>query len=108
MSRRKPPTVIQSEPVDTPLEPIVVKTRNRPKVQPTVRAQVYKRDDYKCVYCGATEDLTIDHKKPLGKGGKNKKDNMVTACADCNGQKADGPAPRRVTGKPRAARRKAA
>lgn len=88
------------------LEPLVIKARNRPKVPPATRAAVYERDHYKCVYCGSMDDLTIDHKKPLSKGGKNKYDNMVTACADCNGQKADGKPPRRVTGKPLHATRK--
>lgn len=106
MSRPKPPVQVIAEPVGLDLEPLVLKAKNRPKVPPATRAAVYKRDHYKCVYCGSTEDLTIDHKIPVSKGGKNKKDNMVTACSDCNGQKADGHAPRRVTGKPRPARRK--
>lgn len=69
------------------------KGKNRPKIPPRIRAAVYKRDKYRCVYCGSTRDLTIDHKKALGNGGKNNMANMVTACEPCNAEKADGKAP---------------
>ncbi len=42
------------------------------------------RDDHKCAYCGATEDLTIDHIRPRSKGGETNASNCVTACRACN------------------------
>lgn len=85
---------LQAEPVGTHLQPIVVSGRpgqgkNRPKINPNVRARVYARDGYCCVYCGSPEDLTIDHKKALAKGGSNRESNYVTACRTCNELKAD-------------------
>lgn len=56
------------------------------------RRMVYKRDNHKCQYCGATpgtEELTIDHIMPRSAGGKTTWDNCVLACIDCNSSKAD-------------------
>lgn len=40
-----------------------------------------------CVYCGSSEDLTIDHIKPISKGGENTFDNVTIACRSCNSRK---------------------
>lgn len=48
---------------------------------------IYTRDDYKCVYCGSTEDLTLDHIIPLSRGGNNDASNLATACRSCNSSK---------------------
>jgi len=48
---------------------------------------ILKRDGYKCLKCGATENLTIDHVKPTSKGGRNTRANKQTLCFKCNGEK---------------------
>ena len=55
------------------------------------RENIYKRDNYECVYCGCSDKrtLTLDHVIPQSKGGPNTWDNLVTACKACNGEKAD-------------------
>ena len=58
--------------------------RRRPKVSQEVRELVFARDFYTCVDCGATGGLTIDHVKPLSKGGANHPNNMETRCLECN------------------------
>ncbi len=55
------------------------------------RANIYRRDDYSCVYCGSEDDLTLDHVKPKSKGGKNTWENLVTCCGQCNLTKGDRP-----------------
>ena len=45
------------------------------------------RDGFRCVYCGTSSRLTIDHVIPASKGGKNNFDNCVTACQPCNNKK---------------------
>jgi 5-methylcytosine-specific restriction endonuclease McrA len=40
-----------------------------------------------CIYCEATENLTIDHVVPISKGGENTLENVVPACSSCNNQK---------------------
>lgn len=43
--------------------------------------------DNKCVVCGSKENITIDHKIPVTKGGTNENTNLVLACVHCNCQK---------------------
>lgn len=52
-----------------------------------IRFEVFKRDSFKCVYCGKSAPdvvLHVDHIVPVSKGGTNEITNLVTACADCN------------------------
>ena len=57
-------------------------TQNRP-----TRNLVMKRDDYKCSYCNAKENLTIDHIIPSSRGGDNSWGNLTTSCMSCNSKK---------------------
>jgi len=65
------------------------KTKKRKPISPRLRAEVLKRDGYKCVHCGATakssgKTLHLNHKLPVSRGGKNTKENLETTCQDCN------------------------
>jgi len=56
------------------------------------RHNIFRRDDYKCQYCGVrpgSEELTIDHIIPKCKGGKTTWENCVLACTRCNSIKGD-------------------
>lgn len=56
------------------------------------RFEVFKRDNFKCQYCGkAAPDvvLRIDHIHPVSKDGDNDILNLLTACVDCNAGKSD-------------------
>jgi len=55
-----------------------------------VRFEVFKRDSFKCQYCGKTSPdviLEVDHIKPVKEGGNNDITNLITACGDCNSGK---------------------
>lgn len=53
-----------------------------------VREHVFKRDGFRCTYCGTTDGpFQCDHMIPLRRGGTNSLDNLTTACADCNRRK---------------------
>jgi 5-methylcytosine-specific restriction enzyme A len=57
-----------------------------------LRAYILRRDEYRCVWCGAEPDrfyLQADHVIPRAKGGKTHPANLVTACAECNLRKTD-------------------
>lgn len=57
-----------------------------------IRFEVFKRDSFKCQYCGGSAPsvlLRIDHIKPFAKGGKDSTLNYVTACFECNAGKRD-------------------
>jgi hypothetical protein len=57
------------------------------KVSIRTRFEVFKRDGFRCLYCGATpvmRPLHVDHVIALANGGSNSPANLVTACRDCN------------------------
>ena len=54
---------------------------------PLTKKNIMVRDDFKCVYCGSTIQLTIDHIVPVSRGGKTSFENCVTACRKCNHSK---------------------
>lgn len=56
-------------------------------VSDKLRAQVLERDGGRCVSCGDTENLEIDHKTPVSKGGKSELDNLQALCRPCNRSK---------------------
>lgn len=59
-----------------------------------LRFEVFKRDNFTCVYCGRQAPevvLEADHRQPRSQGGKDVIANLVTACFDCNRGK--GPVP---------------
>lgn len=69
------------------------------------RFNLFLRDGFSCVYCGATEDLTFDHVIPRSKGGRTTWENIVTACSPCNLKKG-GRTPKEAGMHPRRAPRR--
>lgn len=64
----------------------------RAPISKGTRLRVFRFDDYTCQYCGAQAPdvpLEIDHVLPVAFGGTNARENLVTACADCNRGKHD-------------------
>ena len=57
--------------------------KNDATIELVDEAAIYERDK-RCVYCGATEDLTLDHIVALTNGGPHCEDNLVVACRRCN------------------------
>ena len=66
--------------------PLPAPTKHDP-VPVAVRFFVFERDGYRCVQCGTTEDLTIDHIYPRIRGGAHTEDNLQTLCRSCNSRK---------------------
>lgn len=54
-----------------------------------LRAAVYARDGYRCVYCGSEQNLQCDHVIPVSKQGPTTFENLATACQPCNARKRD-------------------
>jgi hypothetical protein len=52
-----------------------------------LKAKVLDRDNTRCVYCGSTEDLEIDHIIPVSKGGESILENLQVLCRPCNRRK---------------------
>jgi 5-methylcytosine-specific restriction endonuclease McrA len=53
------------------------------------RLRVLARDGHVCMYCGSSEQLTVDHVLPIAKHPELAMDmeNMVIACKPCNSRK---------------------
>lgn len=61
--------------------------KKRIQISKKMRYEVFRRDAFKCQYCGRSAPdvvLEIDHINPVSKGGENGILNLVTACVDCN------------------------
>lgn len=59
-----------------------------------IRFEVFKRDSFKCAYCGNSPPniiLEIDHIQPKSKKGNDDINNLITACFDCNRGKTNIP-----------------
>ncbi|MFJ5121902.1 HNH endonuclease [Kitasatospora sp. NPDC088548] len=55
----------------------------------SMRALVYQRDGHRCVRCGTSQSLTIQHRTNRAMGGStdpaiNQAPNLLTACQQCN------------------------
>lgn len=62
----------------------------RKNIPQKVRFEVFKRDSFKCQYCGGTSPdilLEVDHIKPVKEGGDNDITNLITSCQACNSGK---------------------
>lgn len=59
----------------------------RKPISKTLRFEVFKRDGFKCQYCGRSAPeviLEVDHILPVAEGGTNDIINLITSCKDCN------------------------
>lgn len=68
------------------------KKRQQEQYKQTKRWEIFNRDNFTCQYCGRnpTEDnvkLHLDHIKPKIDGGTDGRENLVTACDQCNVEK---------------------
>jgi hypothetical protein len=52
-----------------------------------VRERILQRDGHQCITCGSTENLEIDHKIPISKGGTSDELNLQVLCRSCNRRK---------------------
>jgi|GEM_PF-5757048 len=52
-----------------------------------IREKVFDLHGCKCLNCGATDNIALDHVKPIAKGGENKIDNLQPLCKSCNSSK---------------------
>ncbi|MGN7135449.1 HNH endonuclease [Streptomyces pseudogriseolus] len=72
-----------------PFEPVYPGT-TPPRVSEATRRAVFERDGHRCLECGSTEDLTVDHIQHQCNGGGHKMDNLRTLCRSCNSRRGAG------------------
>jgi len=59
-------------------------TPRKEHISERTRAEVLKRDDYKCVGCGETNNIQVDHVVTWSLGGGEELLNLRTLCRKCN------------------------
>jgi 5-methylcytosine-specific restriction enzyme A len=70
--------------------PLLPEKNIKPKRNPipgVLRHEVFHRDGYRCLECGATNhetSLEVDHIIPVAQGGTDELDNLQTLCRTCN------------------------
>lgn len=57
------------------------------RIPPSLRWDVFKRDDFRCCDCGSRDNLRADHIVPESQGGPTELTNLQTLCATCNSRK---------------------
>jgi hypothetical protein len=70
----------------------------RKSLSPRTRFEIFKRDGFRCIYCGATPlnaTLQVDHVVAVASGGTDDPANLVTSCGSCNSGKSAVPLERR-------------
>ncbi|MDC5271856.1 HNH endonuclease [Acinetobacter baumannii] len=63
------------------------KPKSRKTLPKKIRQSVFERDNFTCLYCESTSDLTIDHIVPVSCGGGDEVENLQTLCRVCNARK---------------------
>lgn len=51
--------------------------------------RVFARDNFKCIICGTSRELTVDHIIPLINGGDYEEENLASMCQIHNSKKSD-------------------
>jgi len=72
----------------------IVLTKKQQKIPAKLRLEILKRDNFKCVLCGATKNearLHVDHIIAIDRGGLLEHRNLRTLCQRCNLGKSNKP-----------------
>ena len=59
----------------------------RKTISRKIRSMILKKYNYKCIKCGSTENLTLDHIKPFSRNGTDDENNLQILCKKCNSKK---------------------
>lgn len=56
----------------------------RKSIKASVKREVWRRDQGRCVQCGSQKNLEYDHIIPVSRGGSNTERNLQLLCEHCN------------------------
>lgn len=58
--------------------------KSQRQIDANISWKVFKRDEYRCRYCGREGPLTVDHLVRWEEGGPTIEENLLSACKKCN------------------------
>lgn len=76
------------------MDEVIYSMAERKPINKKIRFEVFKRDSFRCQYCGRSAPdviLEVDHIVPVAEGGENDILNLITSCRDCNRGKGKQP-----------------
>lgn len=78
-------------PLDAPpsSDPIQKRRQEFQKNRVALIFKIAARDGAQCAHCGEEDNLSIDHIRPISKGGSDDLDNLQILCRSCNSRKGD-------------------
>lgn len=77
--------ILEAEVVGGDKNKKIILRKSTRQIDAKVSWEVFRRDDYKCRYCGADNvPLTVDHVVLWEEGGPTIQNNLITACKKCN------------------------
>lgn len=83
--------VLQAAGEDGKLAKAIIRKSQR-QISQHVSWQVFRRDGYKCRYCGADDvPLTVDHLVTWEEGGPTETENLLSSCKRCNNKRGSTP-----------------
>jgi hypothetical protein len=65
----------------------LLENQKRSAIPELVKELVWKRDEGRCCYCAANNELQFDHIIPVALGGSNDEANIQILCGPCNRKK---------------------
>lgn len=80
-------TVVVNQGEYWPFDPTPAAPRGNAKISRSLAKRVHEKYAYRCVTCGAHEDLCCDHIVPESKGGPTTFENLQSMCRPCNSRK---------------------
>ena len=63
-----------------------VRVRLDAKAYTRLRWQIFQRDGWRCQHCGSMSELQSHHIRFRSHLGDDRKENLITVCANCHGR----------------------
>ena len=68
----------------SPIGPKSTPLRLDPPSYENLRAQVLRRDGWRCQSCGAMSNLEVHHQQHRSQSGDDSEQNLITLCVPCH------------------------
>jgi 5-methylcytosine-specific restriction endonuclease McrA len=60
------------------------KHQSKRKIPKTIKQTILKRNNFKCYFCGSTDNIQLHHIIPKRLGGTSDPENLIPLCDNCH------------------------